>query len=130
MKIVAAAILLASFSAFPAQGYFLDGNALKDECDKNSLICTGYIEGVADGIHLSQARGGLDMCPGEGVRLEQVIDATKKYLTDYPGRRTYPAGTLIFLAIEENFVCPALPGSALLPQKPAPNTSRAAGRPK
>jgi len=110
-----------------------DGNDLLDACrdaDKSpdemktqdqlrrSMMCLGYITGVADGIKVATQVneqinekprnlgdwGGLFCAPDE-VKVGQVLRVVVKYLRDHPGELHNPSADLIVAALNAAFPC-------------------------
>jgi Rap1a immunity proteins len=87
----------------------ITGNDLLEHCSSHEPFelnfCTGYIEGVRDGLMFAAVRLKSEpffSVPNE-AKSEQVKDIVVKYLRDNPETRHKPAGMLTFLALEKAF---------------------------
>lgn len=85
------------------------GNDLLTHCSSHEPFelnfCTGYIEGVRDGLMFATVRLKSEpffAVPNE-AKSEQMKDIVVKYLRDNPETRHKPAGMLTFLALEQAF---------------------------
>ena len=92
----------------------MDGNNLKQYIDarnrisasrgsdrdsRDSALFSGYIMGVADTLN------GTVLCPGEGVKLGQLIGVVAKYVETHPEDWNLPASGLVQRALEPVFPC-------------------------
>lgn len=99
-----------TFSAFVlvAAPNFLTGNALLDRCatnDTGTVLCIGYVEGVADLSGLLDAANGSPQCIPTSVMSAQVRDVVIDYLKHHPATRHEPAANLVLQAIHEAWKC-------------------------
>jgi hypothetical protein len=87
----------------------IHGNDLLRYCSSHQSFelnfCTGYIEGVRDGLMFACKRLKTEpffAVPTE-VKSDQLKDIVVKYLRDNPETRHKQAGMLTFLALEQAF---------------------------
>lgn len=90
----------------PSASYFVSGNELYDWCThSNWALCDGFVEGSAD-IFIAQNANSVCMPTGQsGVTVQEVVDVVKKYLTNHPETRHYPAYSIILVALDRAFPC-------------------------
>lgn len=104
-----AALALFLFST-PALAEGTDGNVLYRQCTSTGMVeqvsCHQYIIGAIDGINLASPTGGEPFTLPPNVKGEQVKDVVLRYLKDYPEKRHWAGGVLIWNAMMGAFPNP------------------------
>lgn len=113
---ICAALTALMFGAMPpATAGFIDGNTLLEYCGTSLSSARAYVMGVVDHEVTFGAVTGLDdqshwkkqfICIPQGVKVDQVKDATCAYLIDNPQNRHWNASVLVYNAVRESFPCP------------------------
>ena len=94
-------VFTASVSA-QAEGVFLSGNALLQECEpKPNPLCQGIVAGYSDMLSLNG-----QICKPLSVTVGQVSDVVVKFLREHPANRHYSAASIARFALKNAFPCP------------------------
>ncbi|MGA2365555.1 MAG: Rap1a/Tai family immunity protein [Steroidobacteraceae bacterium] len=120
MKTAIVALLLATSLVANAQNPFIkstrafkSANQLYTDCTSTSQFdqgsCWGYIVAAAD---IANGLKDIDVCLPPGVTMQEVVDVTKKYLTDNPAERRYSAHSTVIASLRNAFPCPKGPVAA------------------
>ena len=108
-------ILLLTFTVVPTNAGNLTGNELLEHCGVGGkkedpihyfqyrAYCTGYIEGVTDGIYYTQTINLF--CVPNKVTVGQIMKVVTKYLNENPQRLHENYVPLILSAMREAFPC-------------------------
>jgi hypothetical protein len=89
---------------------FFSGNQLYEYCQREaSLVCLGYVMGVADTIADASSAGDMTtrICPDRGVNPGQMMDVVVNFLRAHPERRHQAAPGIVAAALVEAFPCPS-----------------------
>ena len=114
MKLLRLFVVAIALAAPPAQAHFVNGNTLKEWCDAGQLYCSAYVMATIDSYEVR----GSKYCPPVDTIAQQVIDATKQYLTDNPQERLQNASLLIGKAMIKSWrQCEIIPADSA-PSKP------------
>lgn len=87
---------------------WFDGNLLWGFCksDPPSLICSGYVIGVADAmVHGQEGVGGWHACYRANQTPGQLTDVVKLWLQNHPEKRDYEGSGLVAEALAQAFPC-------------------------
>lgn len=89
--------------SFPAQAYFVDGNALLERMDDQGsvkpMVALGFVLGVADSFEGSQ------ICMPENVRAQQPYDLVHQWLKANPSRRHLEAAAIVLIVLRQSWPC-------------------------
>ena len=101
------ALITGCLISTPSSAQFYDGNDLKRTCDRGSDFCNGYIIGAVDDLVMQQQVDGAKKyyCIPAGSETTQVVDIVKRYLTNNPEKRHWPASFLVTNALSETYSC-------------------------
>jgi Rap1a immunity proteins len=104
--VVAAALIPASARAVD----FENGNQLYERCVEpggtfSEGMCYGYVVGITDALGGGASIAGSSACIPVGVKIRQVMDIAKQFLTAHPEKRQNAADGLVAEALERAFPC-------------------------
>jgi hypothetical protein len=91
---------------------YMPGNELYGLCTGDQLgqmQCMRYIEGVTDGIavtQISDEQNARAVCVPKAASIEQLTDVTVRLMKDQPDKRHLHASTLVWVALKQAFPCP------------------------
>jgi hypothetical protein len=86
-----------------------DGNSLLQVCNSDSdnyeILCSAYIEGVADVITRYSSVGDWESCIREDQSMEQIKSVILLKLNQSPALLQYDAASVILAILDESFPC-------------------------
>ncbi len=80
---IAAAVLVLVLAG-NSRASFYDGNSLLALCEQNESACRAYAAGLIDLLYFQDAGSKNRACVDEGVKISQISDIVKRYLTQFP----------------------------------------------
>lgn len=107
----------AALNAMPiraAEPGFLDGDRLWRMCpngatEAQKTMCGLYVAGVVDELRARHVLETIGVCLSDASQ-DKATEAVRAYLRTHPGRRSYPAASLVEAAMALSFPCPKGPG--------------------
>jgi hypothetical protein len=105
---VAVAAILISASAGAVD--FENGNQLYERCVEpggtfSEGVCYGYVVGITDALGGGASIAGRSACIPLDVKIRQIMDIAKQFLTSHPEKRQYAADSLVAEALAQAFPC-------------------------
>jgi len=101
-----------------------NGKTISTNMIPDAVRCLSYIQGFIDGFAVrDNVEEGMKptLCFPDGATGGQMVRIVTKWLEDHPARLHEPAWGLIFLAMQESFIC-RYPGPAKdPPSEPKPH---------
>jgi hypothetical protein len=85
------------------------GNDLMNYYQTSPTSFYEYVFGIWDGMNFTSRLHGDPSpasCVPKDVTYKQIADSVKKYLTEVPKDRNFPAPELVLLAVTDAFPCP------------------------
>jgi hypothetical protein len=116
------ALVLCAVAAFSADEKYVDGNELLSKCSSTVKLldneklsssemqdakwCSGYVNGIDDGIEIASATGNTAKlyCIPEGVTTGQAIRVLVKWLRNHP-EKLHQSRVLVVVSWADAFPC-------------------------
>jgi len=89
-----------------ADGYFVDGNALHEMCERFPVQISGFAIGYLDAMSLRDEAGSVTtICVPVGVKAIQARDVLCAYLRNNPQHRHWQGAYLALSSFQEAWPC-------------------------